>query len=201
MLGNKQKKAKEELDTLSKTVEQQTKENTQVANALKAQEAKIQKQQAFLDKSSLENKALQAALKEELAIFKQFNKQTQAELHNLKTLKVEIKENITSNFNQQLTKSLKQIENTVTIDTSKIDELSNKLKEFKEELKAAKATIHQFQAVAKTLEETDFKIKEHAKALQSSDQEKLKLLKRIDELESMMAKFKRGPRPPQRTRY
>lgn len=65
---------------------------------------------------------------------------------------------------------------------------------FSKHLKQSKETVEEMEklrAVISKIDEKDFTLEEYAKQLDKNDREKVKLLKRIDELESMIAKMKR----------
>jgi chromosome segregation ATPase len=193
------KKQKESLEQVSKTLEQANSlidTNRQLQNNLKTQERQIQKQQDFLDQLAKKQNALADAFESELKILQSINKQAHSEVHNLKTAKIELKNSVTNTFNTQLAKAAKHMEETVATDTKHVEELSKKLTIFSNELQKNQATLLQFQDLAKTVKNADFELKSHIQALDKADKEKVHLMKRIDELETNIAKFKRGDMQP-----
>ena len=188
MLGNRQRK--EELEQLKQDVAARADEAKGLQEDVKAQRSRIQEQQDFLDKLSKRHDELMRRFSEELDTLKGTNEQARAEVHNLRTARVELKEDVTERFQQQLTKSVRNMEGKLEADTSKVESLSESLQAVTKELKDARAEIGKFKDLAETVKESDFRLKEHAKALEQADQEKLRLMKRVDELESMMAKMK-----------
>lgn len=52
--------------------------------------------------------------------------------------------------------------------------------------------IKKFQDIAKNIKEKDFTLEKHAKEIEKRDGEKLRLMQKIDKLENMLAKMKRG---------
>jgi len=193
------KRQKESLEQVEKTVEQANvliEKNKQLHLDLKAQERQIQKQQGFLDKLAVKQNKLAETFEAELKILQSINKQAHSEVHNLKTAKIELKNAVSHNFNTQLAKAAKHMEETITTDTKHVEDLSRKLASFTNDLQKNQATILQFQDLAKTIKQADFELKNHIHALDKSDQEKVKLLKKIDELETTIAKFKRGDIKP-----
>lgn len=192
-------KSKKQEDLLEKLGEiQRRQERDQLA--ITASNGQIQKQQAFLEQLATQHKDLQAAFKEELKTLSAASKQLQAEAHNLKTAHIELDRNVADRFKEQLARQLQQLDLSMRIDTARFDELSRQLGEFKRELHEAKTVLAQFQALSKTIHEADFDLKEHAKTLEKADAEKLRLLKRIDDLETMLARMIRGEKPPARRR-
>ena len=191
------KKAEEQADLHEKV--RSSHEKTSVLQAdIKAQNQQIQKQQALLEKlAERQVKAVQQ-FEAEVQSLHDLNTQVSAGVHNLNTAKIELKEQVTTQFQQQLMKATGEMESRLAADLSKVEELSGKLGAFTQQLKASSTIIHQFQDLAATIKDADFQLKEHAKSLEKADQEKVKLLRRIDELESMMAKFKRGTQRPRR---
>lgn len=167
-------------------------QTTALQKDVESQNARIQKQQAFLDKLGRRQDAVLDRFEQEVKRLETINAQAASAVHNLNTAKVELKEQVTAQFQQQLVKATRDMEGKLSADLSLVDELSGRLGDFTRELKSSAAVIHQFQDLAKTIEDADFQLKEHAKALENADAEKVKLLKRIDELESMIAKFKRS---------
>ncbi len=188
MLGNKRK---EELEKLKQDVTEKAEETKKLQEDAKAQRSSIQEQQAFLEKLSKKQDDLINAFSGELDTLRRTNEQAKAEVHNLKTTRVELKDDVAERFQQQLSKSLKAMEGKLEADTGRIDALSESFQAITKELKDARAQIGKFKDLAETIKESDYRLKEHAKALEQADQEKLRLMKRVDELESMMAKMKR----------
>lgn len=198
------KKSREKQEQVEQAVENANiliEKNKQLHLDLKGQERQIQKQQDFLENLAKKQNALAESFESELKILQSINKQAHAEVHNLKTAKIELKNSVTHNFNTQLAKAAKQMESTIATDTKHVEELSKKLASFSSELQKNQATVLQFQDLAKTIKQADFELKSHIHALDKADKEKVNLMKRIDELETNIAKFKRGelrPRDNQR---
>lgn len=59
-------------------------------------------------------------------------------------------------------------------------------------------TMNSMKALAKTVSEKDFELKNYARILDNNDREKVELLKKIDSLEKLMSAMKRSNRPPMR---
>lgn len=199
--GKKQKETQVQVEQTLENASALIEKNKQIHLDLKAQERQIQKQQDFLDVLAKKQNALADSFESELKILQSINKQAHAEVHNLKTAKIELKNSVTHNFNTQLAKAAKQMESTIATDTQHVEELSKKLASFAIELQKNQATVLQFQDLAKTIKQADFELKNHIQALDKADKEKVHLMKRIDELEMNIAKFKRGelrPRENQR---
>ena len=193
------KNNREEKEKVQKALEEtqkNTEQTKELQNDLKAQNRQIQKQQAFLEKIGLEQQRINKDFLDELKTLQQTNKAAQAEVHNLKSAKIELQSTIKEQFAQQTKKSLQSLEENAKVDTKKIEELTKSFHEVAQQLVEAKKTIHQFQDLAKTIKETDYKIKEHAKTLEQANKDKLSLMKKVDELENKLAKFKRPRRGP-----
>ena len=188
MLGNKRK---EELEKLKQDITEKAEETKRLQEDTKAQRSSIQEQQAFLEKLSKKQDDLLGTFSGEIDTLRRTNEQAKVEVHNLKTARVELKDDVVERFQQQLSKSLKAMEGKLEADTGRIDALSESFQAITKELKDARAQIGKFKDLAETIKESDYRLKEHAKALEQADQEKLRLMKRVDELESMMAKMKR----------
>lgn len=188
MLGNKRK---EELEKLKQDVTEKAEETKKLQEDAKAQRSSIQEQQAFLEKVGKKQDDLLTSFTKELDTLRRTNEQAKAEVHNLKTARVELKDDVVEKFQQQLSKSLKTMEGKLEADTSKIDTLSESFQAITKELKEARAQIGKFKDLAETIRESDYRLQEHAKALEQTDKEKVRLMKRVDELESMMAKMKK----------
>lgn len=191
------KKQQEELQEILVELKKLQVKSTDSQKAIKLQEDKIQKQQAFLEKLGAEHKDVLHHMREGVDELHLITKDAQAEVHNLRTTRVEFKDDVTATFKQQLTASLKTMENTLDVDTKKIEEMAEAFSSLKNDLISAKTSIEQFKELAKTIKESDYELKTHIQALEKADNEKVRLLKRIDELEGMIAKFKRGNGPRQ----
>lgn len=199
--GKKQKETQVQVEQTLENASALIEKNKQIHLDLKAQERQIQKQQDFLEQLAKKQNALADTFESELKILQSINKQANAEVHNLKTAKIELKNSVTDSFNTQLAKAAKHMEETITTDTRHVEELSKKLSAFANELQKNQAVILQFQDLAKTVKQADFELRSHIQALDKADKEKVSLMKKIDELETNIAKYKRGdfkPRDNQR---
>ncbi len=194
--GKKQKETQVQVEQTLENASALIEKNKQLHLDLKAQERQIQKQQDFLDQLAKKQNALADVFESELKILQSINKQANAEVHNLKTAKIELKNSVTNSFNTQLAKAAKHMEETVTTDTKHVEELSRKLSSFSQELQKNQAVLLQFQDLANTIKGADFELRSHLQALDKADREKVSLMKKIDELESTIAKFKRGDMKP-----
>lgn len=193
MLGSKKlNEAKQEIQELVEDFSSLKQTVKDLKDQIKQQNKLLKQQQNIITDLTQSQQESVKQMNELLQTFSGHNSSISSEIHNFKANRLELSEGLSSQFKQQLVKSLSEMENTLKTDTAKVDSLSKDLSTLQSSLKEAKAAILRLTDLSKAVKDSDFTLKEHAKALDKGNNEKLRLLKRIDSLESMLAKMKRN---------
>ena len=77
-------------------------------------------------------------------------------------------------------------------DVQSFNEAKSQIQGIVESVQATKAEIDKFIVISKELKTKDFELSNFAREIFKADKEKLELLKRIDYLETLIAKMRRG---------
>ena len=96
-------------------------------------------------------------------------------------------ENFSESIEKELANATNKIEAHMSGFTHAKEIFMTHAKQSEEALKA----MQQFKEIARQLKEKDFSLEKYAQELEKGDQEKLRLLQKIDKLENMLAKMKR----------
>ncbi len=186
MLGSKKlKETQEELSVLTKDISKLKAEFEELQKTIRNQNSLLQKQEDLIRSNHEDYRKIIDSIHRQDKILSQ-------ELQELKTIKIEIQNNITENAKLQISKSLSRIEESLAIDTTKIDDLTDEFDNLKKHISEAKSSIARLNESARSIKDTDKAFKDYAKKLEDNDKEKLRLMKRIDELETIIARMKRG---------
>lgn len=118
---------------------------------------------------------------------KQFNKA----VSELSLFKPKLEKEVVTTFQKELQTKVDAIVKDLQLDSSsRNDALKSLQTQINQSAKIADS-ISELHAVIKNIKAKDFELTEHEKTLRKNDQEKMRLTKRVDQLESMLAKMKR----------
>jgi hypothetical protein len=138
---------------------------------------------AFLQATQALNK-LKEDYRRELEDFRMLNRQAQSK--------------IMDRFNQEVSTLLTANTKSLELDKSQYEKMRNEIQKHGEVLGTLNVEIGKLLLISQRIRSQDFELTEHHKKLLESDAHKLNMMKRIDELEHMIGRFKqsRGPSGP-----
>ncbi|MEK6961358.1 MAG: hypothetical protein AABX47_09385 [Nanoarchaeota archaeon] len=134
----------------------------------------------FLSATQTLNK-LKEDIRAELEEFRMFNRQVQSK--------------IMDKFNQEISTVLTTNTKALELDKSHYEKMRHEIEKHGELLSQINVEMGKMVLISQRIKSQDFELSEHHKKLLESDQNKLHLMQRVDELERMIAKFKQSPRP------
>jgi len=115
----------------------------------------------------------------------------QTELQEFKTLRRHLQTEIISKVSTDIKKELEVYILTIR---KKIDELNSMIdsgKEIEDTVKGVKSEIDKFKSIASSIKKEDFALQRHALELKSREKEKIEYVRKIDQLERMVAQMRR----------
>lgn len=115
----------------------------------------------------------------------------QKEVYDFKVLKSQMQRSITERFNSELSKCLDEQKEQIKGDVTHYNNLRKDLEVVSSRLAALTDEVEKFRNISCTIKEQDFHLVRHKKNLDAMDREKLALMKKIDNLERMVAKLRR----------
>ena len=193
MLGSGKIKQLEEdvINTVAQVAKIQSSIND-LQSTIKSQNTLLLKQQELFATLTKSQQSSVKALEQEVTVLTHHNKEFAKEQHNLRTSRIELETKAISSIRQQLGKAVEHIEHELSLDTTKVEQLIADLAQIQKELKTAKVAIATLSDAAQSVKQADLSVRNYAKELEKGDREKLELMKRIDELEKLLASMKRN---------
>ncbi|MFH1408310.1 MAG: hypothetical protein ABIH34_00210 [Nanoarchaeota archaeon] len=132
---------------------------------------------------------------EELSQISEARKKLVSEMRELKLVKGRIHEEMQQELKEELERSLKKFHEQIAQTLIPLQDLVKEASSHRTEIKDMTTEMKRFEAIAKSLKEKDFTLDRHARNLAAVEEEKLKLMRRIDSLERMIGKQRRHGKP------
>jgi septal ring factor EnvC (AmiA/AmiB activator) len=114
----------------------------------------------------------------------------------LALFKPRLEKELLTKFTNSIEKELANTTNKIHAESAGFNFAKEVFSKHIEQSKQAMDEVAKLQTISKTIKEKDFSLEKYSKELDKKDQEKLRLLKKIDELESMLARMKRSNNRP-----
>ncbi|MCB9361801.1 hypothetical protein H6504_00055 [Candidatus Woesearchaeota archaeon] len=114
------------------------------------------------------------------------------EAHEFRVLKTQTQRKIMDRFEEDLTTELRRHTDTLRQDMQAYASVRKDVSIIATDIRTTIAELEKFTAISKQIKEADFNLNKYAKRLSESDQEKLKLMQRIDGLERLVSKIRRA---------
>lgn len=100
-----------------------------------------------------------------------------------------IKNNLTTKTLEKMEKEMKEV---LAIHFIKLETEKKRFDELAKDIEKAKEEIKKLVLISEKVKDADFNLAKHAQELRLNDSEKLKLMKQIDDLQSLIAKMRQG---------
>lgn len=178
-------KIKEEIDVINKNIE----ENSKLISDLKVELGTLSKE---LNETKISQQEFLKNLKENLFVIKNLREDFGKEIYEFKLLKAQLQRKILEKFEEELQKDLEINRETLKKDVEDYNELRKKVAEILSRLNLTSEEINKFIEVSKSIKKEDFELTKFARHLLDMDREKLELMRKIDTLERLVSKIRRG---------
>jgi len=120
------------------------------------------------------------------------NEDYKKELYDFKMIKSEIKSKLVQDLAEDFRTELRNETRKLDTDVKAFNDLKEELCILVTKFKSVESEVAKFKEIAQEIKSADFKLASFAKELTKTDQEKLKLMERVDYLERLVAKERRG---------
>lgn len=110
---------------------------------------------------------------------------------DIASIKPQIEKKMLENFNTVVEQELANTTNKIQANLAGFTHAKEVFHKHAQQSEEALKEMQRFKEIARQLKEKDFTLEKYARELEKNDQEKLRLLQKIDKLESMLAKMKR----------
>jgi len=178
-------KAKEEIGIINKNIE----ENSKIISDLKTE---IESLRNELSETKAAQQEFLRNFKENLFIIKNLKEDFGKEIYEFKLLKAQLQRKILEKFEEELQKGLEINTAALRKDAEDYTELRKKVAEIVSRLNATAAEINKFIDISKNIKKEDFELTKFARQIIEMDREKLDLMRKIDTLERLVSKIRRG---------
>jgi archaellum component FlaC len=116
------------------------------------------------------------------------------EVYDFKLIKADIKSRLVAELADDFREQMKKETAKLDVDVKRFNELKDELSRLVGKFRSVEDEIAKFKAIAQDIRSADFELARHAKELTKADEEKLKLMQRIDHLERLVSKMRRSSR-------
>ena len=178
-------KAKEEIGIINKNIE----ENSKIISDLKTE---IESLRNELSETKAAQQEFLRNFKENLFIIKNLKEDFGKEIYEFKLLKAQLQRKILEKFEEELQKGLEINTAALRKDAEDYTELRKKAAEIVSRLNATAAEINKFIDISKNIKKEDFELTKFTRQIIEMDREKLDLMRKIDTLERLVSKIRRG---------
>lgn len=171
---------KEETNSYSKDIKT-LKDSIEGLKSQLAEQGKIQKE--YMD-----------ALKKDVGAITKIKEDFKEELYDFKLLKSETEKKLISKFDEEIKKHLVPHFERLKTDAENYNKLKDNVLIISKKIDGTSSEIDKFMAISEKIKAGDYDLTKYAKQLKTTEDEKLELLRKIDNLERLLAKMRRGNR-------
>ena len=116
------------------------------------------------------------------------------EVFDFKMIKGDVQSRLVADIAEDLRTEIRKECEKLDTDVKKFNQLKDELSSMVAKFRSAESEIDKFREVASEIKSADFTLANHAKELAKADAEKLRLKQRVDQLEHLISKMRRGQR-------
>ena len=176
---------KDDLEVIDKNIQ----ENNKIISELKEELNSLKKE---LIETKKEQYEFLKSLRENVNIIKNLREDFGRELVEFKLLKGQLQRKILDKFEEELQKDLEVNREALRKDAEDYNELRKKVAEIVSRLNLTTEEINKFIEISKNIKKEDFELTKFARHLIEMDRDKLELMRKIDTLERLVSKIRRG---------
>ncbi len=132
--------------------------------------------------------------KDNLDIISESKDNLKKEVYDFRLLKAQMQKEILSKFEEELSKDLNSYSEKLRNDLDEYNKLKEQMNTMLSQIKSVSSEISKFTEVSKNIKKEDFELTKFANQILQADKEKLELMKKIDTLERLISKMRRGER-------
>ncbi|HIH05458.1 TPA: hypothetical protein HA372_06485 [Candidatus Woesearchaeota archaeon] len=158
--------------------------------------AHFSKEMESLKKELGEARALQqemlSEMRDSLGMFSTIREDLSKEVYDFKLLKAQLQKKLLDKFEEELKQELTLNMEVLRKDISDYEEMKNSVKEMLKKTELVKQEMGKWLDISGSIKAADFELHRFARQLQQADSEKLELMRKIDTLERLVSKMRRG---------
>lgn len=133
-----------------------------------------------------------SAMLSELDGLRQLREDLKKELFDFKMIKSDIRSNLVSGLTEDFRSQLREETRKLDTDVKAFNSLKDELSVLVTKFRGAEAEIDKFRSIASGISAADFELSRYAREVAKADQEKLRLMQKVDQLERLVSKMRRS---------
>ena len=178
-------RTKEDIDKINKNIE----ENSNIISGLKTELESLKKE---LSETKTSQQEFLKNFKDNLFVIKNLREDFAKEVYEFRLLKGQLQKRLLEKFEEELQKDLEINRDNLKKDAEDYNDLRKKVSEILSRLNLTNEEINKFTEISKSIKKEDFELTKFARHLIDMDREKLELMRKIDTLERLVSKIRRG---------
>ena len=147
---------------------------------------------AHLSEIKSNQKEFVTNFKENVDVIKRVREDFEKEMYRFKGLKEKTQKSIMDKFEEELQKELKLQMESLKKDYGSYEEVKKGLSDVAVKLGSLNEEMTKFTNISSSIKEKDFVMEKFAKQLVDRDNEKLNLMKKVDTMERLISRMRRG---------
>ncbi|MBR9699758.1 hypothetical protein GOV09_04845 [Candidatus Woesearchaeota archaeon] len=132
-----------------------------------------------------------SAMNQDATALKDLREDLRTEINDFKIIKSRVEKKMIELFEDEIGKQLQQRFDRLEYQMKSFDGLNTKVQAISQRTVDLSREIEKFTSISKHLKEGDFELVKYAQHLQSRDQEKLELMRKLDTMERLVSKMRR----------
>lgn len=175
---------------LQDKIKESMKKIEELTSAVKDQQVEQEKLLTQVKELSKDHKTLSKSMKESYEHIEIASEKISRVVGELLVFKPKLEKELAQKFQDTLQKQLDVVTTDLKVDVKEHKKAQDLIEKTHSEQEKLLKEITKLQEIVKGIDAKDFELSKHAKELHLKDQEKLRLMKRVDDLEKMLAKMK-----------
>jgi chromosome segregation ATPase len=180
------------LEEISKKVKAVSKDVSEQSSELASLKKEVSDLKSSVNSLGSAVSKVSASLESQISGMSKATEDLRKEVYDFKLIKAEIKSKLVSELTDDFRRNLSEETGKLDLDVKCFNELKDELSRLVTKFKAVEGEIEKFRSIAQEVKSADFQLARHAKELAAADSEKLKLMQKIDQLERLVSKIRRG---------
>lgn len=170
-------------------IKAKTEANTKAMEEFSAEMRKLDKH--LVDVKESQDKSIEG-MQQNLTTFTNLREDLGKEIYDFRLLKSHLQKKILDKFEEEVSKELKVNVETLRKDISDYEDMKTTVRDLLRRMELSKQELDKWLEISQNIKKEDFELHKFARQLQQADQEKLELMRKIDHLERLVSKMRRG---------
>ena len=135
-----------------------------------------------------------SSVQEQIEELRKVREDLKQEVYDFKLIKADIKSRLIAELTDDFRSEIRKESAKLETDIKRFNELKDELSALVKKFRSVESEIVKFKRIAEEVNAADFELSRHAKEISRADHEKLQLMQKVDQLERLVSKMRRGNR-------